>query len=912
MATPSVADGPTTTQSRWSSMAPSSPGSTMDDPNMSAEEQVSKPDRKLTKHETDVASSPGKASSPPTSSALYDGPNEEGGRVEGAKNQYLTSIKDETPSRGSSPRSTKRPRRARGAKASLPLLQEGLRDTEDEGSVLNDTQSRASDVDFRASSGAANAVGTRRQANGTIGSVYSGNKMRHLKKEDGAPLWRKDIQYEFLQRVFEDDQPVFTRFADSKPGCTFLDIYVDAMAKSSKTSKILKEKLQTERLAAKNMAMICLLVNVGRMNTTLNFFPEMRAQLRTYHSIPVLQAQQDPSAYKQLQDAPRLKSILKGASEDEDQPKTLEAIQGATIPRTNPVNLIFVLSQQAPRVSELHFHPPRDFFDLVMRPTISSKSRARAFLWLMWWYLEGDFTKEASARNPFGPGTDATGNKDGIPLKVPDFEHLTDEQGNAENVDTPEEVAYGEVKMKERKRILEEDEPTEDKVIKKIKKLATEDISDVDSPPPPNANPESLRIIPSKHSINYDPSTGKLGTETMESEFEPVNPHPGRGRYKRIKKAEKELAEFKANNPGLINSNVAPSTARLPSKHKAETPEVYTPQPPGAAHPILSQYNNQGPTLATENGTPAPQIAPSTNASGRRARPMTQHQRDLEFHRQERVRRILLQKKREEFAQIRANREQENFILRVARRIRSLPSGYDSDDPDNVTGLGGMGPGPGEADEEDWGEECEMWMGVIRRARRRLMRWSGEVDDNPEIAQLGRRQWMMLGAGVNGTMTSDQQQQMLGGIPQAVLPPPAEITGTTPAPTTNRRGGRRGPRTKKAKAAPLETMENGDGGAEADVEVTPATASRTADKLEGEGELGEVEGHLTAEDGSVRGHSVGPDLDDIDKDLLAERSDEGEGEGGSEGDTEMEDAAVEGEGEGEGEGSDVEMGGYDD
>ena len=45
---------------------------------------------------------------------------------------------------------------------------------------------------------------TRRNANGTVGSVFSGNKIRHLKKEDGIPLWRKDIQLEFLRCVFED------------------------------------------------------------------------------------------------------------------------------------------------------------------------------------------------------------------------------------------------------------------------------------------------------------------------------------------------------------------------------------------------------------------------------------------------------------------------------------------------------------------------------------------------------------------------------------------------------------------------------------------------------------------------------------------------------------------------------------
>lgn len=115
----------------------------------------------------------------------------------------------------------------------------------------------------------ANAATIRRNANGSVSSVYSGNKIRHLKKDDGIPLWRKDIQYDFLKFVFEDEKRVFTKVDGSK-GHTFADIYLDAMARSSKCSKILKDKLLTERPAAINMAMVCLLVNVGRMNTTLN------------------------------------------------------------------------------------------------------------------------------------------------------------------------------------------------------------------------------------------------------------------------------------------------------------------------------------------------------------------------------------------------------------------------------------------------------------------------------------------------------------------------------------------------------------------------------------------------------------------------------------------------------------------
>lgn len=182
----------------------------------------------------------------------------------------------------------------------------------------------------------------------------------------------------------------------------------------------------------------------------------MRAQLRTYHSIPALQAHQDPNAYKQLQDAPRLKSILKGATEDDPQPSSLDEVKLASKPRTNPVNLIFVLSQFAPKISETHFTPPRDFYDLVMRSSLSSTSRARAFLWLVWWYLESDFNLADSQRNPFGPGQYGEGEEGTgvLPLKVPNLESLTEEQAALENVDTEEEQLFGEVKRKERIAIL--------------------------------------------------------------------------------------------------------------------------------------------------------------------------------------------------------------------------------------------------------------------------------------------------------------------------------------------------------------------------------------------------------------------------------------------------------------------------
>ncbi|KAK7741036.1 hypothetical protein SLS53_005101 [Cytospora paraplurivora] len=300
--------------------------------------------------------------------------------------------------------------------------------------------------------------GSRRRGRGhNANSQPAIGKIRHLKKDDGEPLWRVDIQYDFLKAVFDDDRKVFTNsWEPHKPKQCFADLYIDTMSRSSKTSKVLRDKLLSDREAAKNMAMVCLLVNIGRMNTTLNFFPEMRAQLRTYHAIPSLQAQQDPNSYKQLQDAPRLKSILKGGSEDRPEPVTLDAIKSMDVPRTNPVNLLFVICASAAKIAELHFPPGSEFHDLIMKTNFTSNSRARAFLWIMWFYLESDFTEEGCMENPFGEGVDY--GVDVANQGVPRLMVLPPGEEAKENIDTPEEIQYGKDKQAMRKKIIEADQ----------------------------------------------------------------------------------------------------------------------------------------------------------------------------------------------------------------------------------------------------------------------------------------------------------------------------------------------------------------------------------------------------------------------------------------------------------------------
>ncbi len=669
--------------------------------------------------------------------------------------------------------STGRKPRPRKSAAWIPeQLQEG---TEDEGSVVSASHSRTKKSEATPESDlrtVGTAVGTRRQANGTVGSVYSGSKIRHIKKPDGEPLYRKEIQYQFLMHVTADTKPVFTRISDGKSGCTFLDIYVDCMAKSSKTSKILKDRLQVDRQAAQNMAMICLLVNVGRMNTTLNFFPEMRAQLRTYHSIPSLQAYKSQRDYKSLQDAPRLKSILKGASEDTEEPRTLEALKARPVPRTNPVNLIFVLSQSAPNISESHFRDKVDFFDLAMRSTISSKSRAEAFLWLMWWYLESNFTKEDGLNNPYGPGqykeSEDPDDPDVVPLLVPELVNITPEEGDKENEDPEEEIAFGEKMREERKRIMLEvaNEPPltmvdpgnpDHKAVKRLKKGALygdEDsmMSDADSRASPGV------ATPEAHHGHIMSSVLGGQADSLDDDWEAFDPHPGRGRYKRVR-GKNTPSRVRGGGGGARQTDGGRRSLVKP--RDGGTPDTIdryrgTPQPlqSGAGnHAVVGQYGShrsrkENDTLAARSGEPG------TSGSVPKSRARTGYQRELEEHRQRRVEWALRRRRRETLRVSRQLREGGRWLLRAARRISELPPTYDSDEEEENGGFGfaGLlgrrwlgeniesehGGIPAGYEPDDQGEEAELWMNLVKRTGRRLDVWDGDRDVEVYKARLYR------------------------------------------------------------------------------------------------------------------------------------------------------------------------------
>ena len=92
-----------------------------------------------------------------------------------------------------------------------------------------------------------------------------------------------------------------------------------------------------------------------------------------------------------------------------------------------------------------HFDPPLNFLDIFLPINISSADRARAFLWLVYHYLEGP-----DRPNPFDDDYSRQN-----PAKVPWLRRLTDAELAKENVDTPDEIEWGRTMSAQRNVFLQ-------------------------------------------------------------------------------------------------------------------------------------------------------------------------------------------------------------------------------------------------------------------------------------------------------------------------------------------------------------------------------------------------------------------------------------------------------------------------
>ncbi|SCU81291.1 LANO_0B02564g1_1 [Lachancea nothofagi CBS 11611] len=297
---------------------------------------------------------------------------------------------------------------------------------------------------------------------------------RHLKKADGEYFTRREIQYEFLHELCSDRRPLFTNryqnfFAIApteesehsnvtddtyvarkfikNDKLTFSENYLLTVASSTKCSKILRDKLLFDHNIAFSTCALSLLVNTGRLNTTINFFLEMTSQLRTFHSIPCLQ--RDARDPKSLQDTPRLKSILKNLPKGNGNLALTDFYESPEVGKkldSNPVNLIFHLCDNSVLVN-LKFvqeyvadSANLTFFDILENPDLDPKQRAQFTLWLIYVHLETDMTESAIV---------ASLELFGIEGKF-ELNSSTDDV----DIDTSAEIEFGELQKKKRREFL--------------------------------------------------------------------------------------------------------------------------------------------------------------------------------------------------------------------------------------------------------------------------------------------------------------------------------------------------------------------------------------------------------------------------------------------------------------------------
>ncbi|KAF9015355.1 hypothetical protein BDQ17DRAFT_1395660 [Cyathus striatus] len=280
---------------------------------------------------------------------------------------------------------------------------------------------------------------------------YLSRKALPIKRNDAEPLTRQDVQFDLLNDIFSNTSAVFTNPFPGQGGSktTFKDLYVSALYNSSKCSKVLKDKMVETPAFAIELAKLSLLTNVGRINTTMAFFPEMKTALRTYHPVPSLQ-KTDGNA----QDAPRIKNCLKAAllpSELKSVPPStpeeiLDKNKAGKRPPTSVVNLIFVLANHAAPLASVHFDGSFNFLDLFLpNKGLSSFDRARTFLWLLYHYLEN-----YEGTNPFDDEFSKTN-----PGKAPRIQPLTKKELQEENIDTQAEIDWGKMMSKQRNEFLQ-------------------------------------------------------------------------------------------------------------------------------------------------------------------------------------------------------------------------------------------------------------------------------------------------------------------------------------------------------------------------------------------------------------------------------------------------------------------------
>ncbi|KAF7319978.1 hypothetical protein MKEN_00781700 [Mycena kentingensis (nom. inval.)] len=311
--------------------------------------------------------------------------------------------------------------------------------------------------------------------------TYLSRKALPIKRGDAEPLTRVDVQYDLLKHIFDNTQAVFHSPTQKDKLVTFKQLYLDALYHSTKCSKVLKDKMvggiaATLALVHLRLDRVALVRRRVRKDIALDqrredkyhpsFLPGNEDSAAHLPSCPVRDscfrklASLCATARRSLQksdgnyqDAPRIKNCLKAALLASEYrivpPSTPDEIlakrKSGQCPPTSVVNLIFVLSNHAGPYTNVHFDGTISFLDLFLPKPFHSQDRARAFLWLMFNYLE-----DSETLNPFDDAYSLANRG-----KAPKIQRLTPEEHALQNVDPPDEIEWGKTMTNTRNTFLQ-------------------------------------------------------------------------------------------------------------------------------------------------------------------------------------------------------------------------------------------------------------------------------------------------------------------------------------------------------------------------------------------------------------------------------------------------------------------------
>ncbi|CCH45055.1 Ino eighty subunit 1 [Wickerhamomyces ciferrii] len=279
------------------------------------------------------------------------------------------------------------------------------------------------------------------------------NRFRHfIRRPENTPLSRGDIQFEFLKHLFTDENRIFTdpfpksKFQIPKASkdhkLTFGEFYRKTLAHHLGPKKSMSQKLIDDTHESRSYAILFFLLNINCLSGIITFFHASNAAQRTFHTIPCLQVygkhKADVIIFPELNAMRTLLNITTKANKEWYSMNNVESHK--KMPVGSISNFLMSLLGSEDHLNNVYFKKENyKLYDIFKNKSFDPKSRVKLFLWITYRYIETDSKEHNKETNPFGP----------LPPKLRKAEYTYD-------IDTPEELKFGEDSMKARLEYLKD------------------------------------------------------------------------------------------------------------------------------------------------------------------------------------------------------------------------------------------------------------------------------------------------------------------------------------------------------------------------------------------------------------------------------------------------------------------------